>query len=155
MKIATGLSASLEDYLEAIFHIVADKHVARAKEVAQRLGVTRPSVTVALRALAERELINYTPYEVITLTPEGTRISEDVVRRHQTLQDFFVKVFSIEAKRADKAACDMEHTLPPEVLVPLTEFVDFVERCPECLEGFRQEQARKKGSVREANGVAG
>lgn len=145
MEKATRLSASLEDYLEAIFHIVAEKQVARAKDVAGRLGVTRSSVTVALRALAERDLINYVPYEVITLTPEGKRMSEDVAKRHRTLQDFFVKVLSVDSSLADKAACDMEHTLPHEILLRLTEFVDFVERCPNCLEEFHQEQAENKG----------
>ncbi len=144
MEKANRLSASLEDYLEAIFHIVAEKQVARAKDVARRLGVTRSSVTVALRSLAERGLINYAPYEVITLTPQGESMSEDVAQRHQTLQDFFVKVLSVENSLADKAACDMEHTLLREILGPLTEFVDFVERCPDCLEEFRQEQAEKK-----------
>jgi DtxR family Mn-dependent transcriptional regulator len=144
VETVTDLSASLEDYLEAIFHIVADKQVARAKDVARRLGVTRSSVTVALRALAERELINYVPYEVITLTAEGKRVSEDIARRHRTLQDFFVKVLSVDHGLADKAACDMEHTLTPEILLRLTEFVDFVERCPHCLEEFRQEQVGKK-----------
>ena len=141
MDTATGLSASLEDYLEAIAHIVDDKQVARAKDIARRLGVTRPSVTVALRALAERNLINYTPYEVITLTAEGKRVSEDVVKRHGTLRDFVVKVLSVNHESADRAACSMEHTLPNEILGPLTEFVDFIERCPQCLEEFRRGQA--------------
>lgn len=145
MERATRLSASLEDYLEAIFHIVAENQVARAKDVARRLGVTRSSVTVALRALAERDLINYAPYEVVTLTVEGKRISEDVVQRHKILQDFFVKVLSVGSGLADKAACHMEHSLPREILEPLTEFVDFVERCPQCLEEYRHEQANKKG----------
>ena len=145
MEADIRLSASLEDYLKAIFHIVAEKQVARAKDVARRLGVTRSSVTVALRALAARDLINYAPYEVITLTAEGARVSEDVVWRHRTLLDFFVKVLRVEGSLADKAACEMEHTLPPEILGPLTGFVDFVERCPQCLEEFRQEQAEKKG----------
>ena len=145
METVTRLSASLEDYLEAIFHIVAKNQVARAKDVARRLGVTRSSVTVAMRALAERDLINYARYEVITLTAEGKRISEEVVKRHRTLEDFFVKILSVDSGLADKAACEMEHSLPREILGPLTDFVDFVERCPECLEEFRQEQAEEKG----------
>jgi DtxR family Mn-dependent transcriptional regulator len=144
MDTATGLSASLEDYLEAILHIVADRQVARAKDIARRLGVTRPSVTVALRALAERDLINYTPYEVITLTAEGKRVSEDVAGRHRILRDFFVKVLSVDHNSADRTACSMEHALPSEILGPLTEFVDFIERCPHCLEEFRRERAKKR-----------
>ena len=138
------LSASLEDYLEAIFHIVAQKHVARAKDIAKRLGVNHSSVTVALRSLANKGLINYAPYEVVTLTGEGRLVSEDVARRHSTLQEFFVKVLSVDPDLADTAACEMEHTLPPDILDPLTDFVDFVERCPQCLNEFRRGQARKE-----------
>ena len=138
------LSASLEDYIEAISDIVAEKQVARARDIAMRLRVKHASVTAAMRALASKGLINYAPYEVITLTAKGRRISKDVAERHRTLQDFFAKVLSVDSSLADKAACAMEHTLPGDILRPLTEFVDFVERCPHCLEEFRQEQARRK-----------
>ena len=138
------LSASLEDYLEAILHIVAKKHVARAKEIVQRLGVNHSSVTVALRSLANKGLINYAPYEVVTLTVEGKRVSEDVARRHSALQRLFIKVLSVDPSLADETACEMEHTLPPDILDSLTDFVDFVERCPQCLEEFRREQPRKE-----------
>jgi DtxR family Mn-dependent transcriptional regulator len=46
------LSASMEDYLEAIFHIAADKQAARAKDIAKRLKVNNSSVTGALRILS-------------------------------------------------------------------------------------------------------
>ena len=53
------LSASLEDYLKAIFRIVAVKQAARAKDISARLNVSNSSVTGALRTLADRGLINY------------------------------------------------------------------------------------------------
>lgn len=143
MKIGDVLSASLEDYIEAIYHIVAEKQAVRAKDIARRLGVKNSSVTAALRSLAEKGLINYAPYDVITLTAEGKRLSEDIIQRHEALRDFFVKVLSLDEELSDKAACKMEHALPREILDPLTEFVEFVERCPHCLEEFRQEQAQK------------
>ena len=65
------LTASLEDYLEAIFVIVARKQAVRAKDIARHLNVKNASVT-RVAALAERGLINYAPYDVITLTPSGT-----------------------------------------------------------------------------------
>jgi DtxR family Mn-dependent transcriptional regulator len=97
-------------------------------------------VTGALRVLAHKGLINYAPYDIITLTPEGKRISEQVVRRHKALRDFFVKVLLLEPDLADKAACKMEHGLPVEILVRLTRFVKFLERRPHCLEKFQREQ---------------
>ncbi len=77
------LSASLEDYLEAIFQIVRDKQAARAKDISERLKVRRSSVTGALHALADRELINYAPYDLITLTDKGKIVAQAVVRRHE------------------------------------------------------------------------
>ena len=100
MSKSINLSASLEDYIEAIFHIVAEKQVARGKEIAKRLKVSNASVTEALRALSKRELINYEPYEVITLTDKGREVAEDVIRRHEALKDFFVKVLAIDEKIA-------------------------------------------------------
>jgi DtxR family Mn-dependent transcriptional regulator len=134
------LSASLEDYLEAIYHIVRKKQAARAKDIVQRLGVKNSSVTAAMRVLADKGLINYAPHDVITLTAKGKRISEGVVRRHEALRDFFVKVLSMEAELADKVACSMEHALPAKILVRLTQFVKFVERRPDCLEEFHREE---------------
>ena len=144
MKITNALSASMEDYLEAIYHIVAEKQAVRAKDIAQRLEVNNSSVTTALRALAQRGLINYVPYDVITLTAEGKRVSEDVIERHEALQGFFMKILLIDKELADKAACDMEHALPREILAPLSRFIEFVERCPQCLEEFHQEESQKR-----------
>ncbi|MFC1475698.1 metal-dependent transcriptional regulator [Candidatus Zixiibacteriota bacterium] len=121
------LSASLEDYLEAIHHIVATKKAARAKDIARRRQVNGSSVTGALRALAARELVNYAPYDVITLTRKGERIARDIVRRHQALRDFFVKVLDVEETLADRCACRMEHALPREILDQLARFVEFVD----------------------------
>ena len=70
------LSASLEDYIEAIYHIVEEKLVARSKDIATRLHVSRASVTEALRALAKKELINYAPYEAITMTEYGRTVQK-------------------------------------------------------------------------------
>lgn len=142
MRAKKTLSASLEDYLEAIYHIVAEKQAARAKDISVRLKVNSSSVTGALRALAEKQLVNYAPYEVITLTSKGKKIAKDIVRRHQALNDFFVKVLSIDQKIAEEGACKMEHALPREILDQLVKFVEFVDTYPDkdavWLRGFGQ-----------------
>ena len=147
--VATGdvLSASLEDYLKAIHQIVVEKQAARGKDIAQRLGVSNPSVTAALHSLAEKGLINYTPYDIVTLTDRGKEMSEDIMGRHKALRDFFVKILSVNEDSADKAACDMEHALPRDILASLTEFIEFVERRPECLADFRERQPSGKASA--------
>ena len=139
MQTRNVLSASLEDYLEAIYHIVQKKQAARAKDIVQRLRVKNSSVTGAMRALADKGLINYAPHDVITLTAEGRRVSEGVVRRHEALRDFFVKILSLEMELADTAACSMEHALPAKILVRLIRFVKFVESRADFLDEFHRE----------------
>ena len=93
------VSASLEDYLEAIYHTVEAKGAARAKDIVMRMGVHNSSVTQALRSLSEKELVNYAPYDVITLTDAGERIALDVVKRHTTLSAFLNKVLGLPTER--------------------------------------------------------
>lgn len=124
------LSASLEDYLETISHIIEEKKVARAKEIAQRLKVSQSSVTEAFRSLSQKKLINYAPYEVITLTPEGERIAQDIIRRHEALKNFFIKILAVDEKIAEEGACRIEHAAPREIIERLIRFVSFMESCP-------------------------
>lgn len=124
------LSASLEDYLEAIFHIVEKKHAARPKDISKRLKVNNSSVTGALKLLSEKGLVNYLPYDVITLTGEGREVAEDVVRRHESLREFFENVLAVDEADAEEAACKMEHAVPRGILERFIQFSEFVETCP-------------------------
>jgi DtxR family Mn-dependent transcriptional regulator len=135
------LSSSLEDYLEAIFHILSEKQAVRAKDISDRLHVKNSSVTGALRSLAEKGFINYAPYDVITLTTKGKHLAEDIVRRHEALLDFFVNVLGVDRYEAEIAACKMEHNLSGPILDKLICFMEFIDICPrsgqEWIKGFR------------------
>lgn len=130
------LSASLEDYIETIYHIVEEKQVARAKNIADHLGVSRASVTEALRALSTKGLINYAPYEVITMTDSGREVAEDVIFRHTTLKNFFTQILTIDNEIAEEGACKIEHAAPPQVIRRMIDFMKFVESSPQVDKGF-------------------
>ncbi|MDL2269492.1 metal-dependent transcriptional regulator [Desulfosarcina sp. OttesenSCG-928-A07] len=136
------LSSNMEDYMEAIYHIVSEKKAARAKDIAIRMAVNSASVTGALRLLAEKGLINYAPYDVITLTPEGEILARDVVRRHEILKDFFTKVLGVDEEEAEDNACKMEHAISPVIIDRIVRFVEFVQFCPRggesWINGFHQ-----------------
>ena len=133
------LSASLEDYLEAIYWIASIKGAARAKDIAKRLSVKAASVTGALRVLADKQFINYAPYELITLTPEGYERAQQVIQKHEVLKDFFVEVLGIDAKLADEGACKLEHGLPNGIMERLLAFTEFVQFCPRCRDPWRDQ----------------
>jgi len=139
---AEPLSSNMEDYLEAIFHISQEKQAARAKDIADWVKVNKSSVTGALRSLSEKGLVNYAPYDIITLTTKGKRLAAEIVRRHEALKDFFIKVLLIDEGEAEEAACRVEHTISKNIIDRLINFVEFLEICPrggkEWLKGFRR-----------------
>lgn len=126
----TRLSESLEDYLEAIMRIEEEKSAVRPKDIASALHVSPPSVTAALQNLAARGLVNYQPYDLVTLKPRGRKLARDVIRRHEGLQRFFTDILRIDPEEADHIACSMEHAMPSHVMDRLLEFIDFVGKSP-------------------------
>jgi len=148
----------MEDYLEAIFHISSEKQAARAKDIADRLQVNKSSVTGALRSLSEKGYVNYAPYDIITLTDKGRILAEDVVRRHETLKDFFIKILLLEEDEAEEASCKFEHAVSDKILDRIINFVEFVEICPrggrEWIEGFRRHCEHGDTSAQCARSIA-
>lgn len=116
MRTSRELSASQEDYMEAIFHILDEKEAVLAKDIALRLNVSRPSVTGALRVLAGHGLVNHEPYGIITLTESGHKTAKDIVRRHSALRDFFVTILEVGEEEAESAACAVEHCLSKKIV---------------------------------------
>ncbi len=125
-----GLSASLEDYLEVIYHLEKANRVARAKDIAEQMNVQRASVTGALKTLASRGLINYSPYKYITLTSEGRDAALEVIRRHDILKEFFITALRLNPERADANACRIEHAIGPLAIERLVQFLEFIKTCP-------------------------
>lgn len=119
-----ALSASLEDYLEAILVLERASRVARVSEIAEQLGVSRPSVTSALKNLGARGLVSHARYGHVTLTEAGKRVALGVERRHLAIRDFLIGVLAIPEDLAEISACRLEHVLEPEVLA---HFVSYAE----------------------------
>ena len=121
-----NLSASLEDYLEAIFNIAGTSKIARSKDISELLGVSKSSVTGALRLLKKKGFVNYKPYDNVTLTEDGQTAAAEVVRKHNILKSFFVNVLGVEPDEAQKAACKAEHALGLKIISKLLSYIAFV-----------------------------
>ncbi len=123
------LTQSLEDYLEAIYMVIIDKKVVKPKDISLMLNVSQASVTGALRSLAVKKLILYSPYEPIELTSIGLRKAREILRRHELLRTFFTKVLLIDHQIADETACKMEHVIPKVILERLAQYIEYIENC--------------------------
>lgn len=119
------ISSSLEDYLEAIYKIIEEKQGVKAIDISRRLGVGRSSVTEALNHLADRKLINYGRYEVISLTPEGEKVAKAVILKHNVMYDFFTKILDVHPDMAQKEACLVEHSISEDTIQRFVSFMEF------------------------------
>ena len=109
------MTQSLEDYLEAIYMLIAGDHPAQVRDVARMLAVKMPSVVKALHELKKLGLVTQQPYSAIELTAKGRRVARLVLGRHTLIRDFLMKL-GVSRKNADKDACLMEHILSAETI---------------------------------------
>lgn len=116
MALSTPLTAKLEDYLEAIVALVDAHGVARVRDIAAAMSVHKSTVTSALRALSCRGLVNYEPYQFVTLTPDGETLARRVASRHGAIRRFLTEVLQVDDPAATENACRMEHVIDPPVL---------------------------------------
>ena len=110
-----AMTQSLEDYLEAIYMLIAGEHPAQVRDVARMLAVKMPSVVKALHELKKLGLVTQQPYAAIELTAKGRRVARMVLGRHTLIRDFLMKL-GVSRKNADKDACLMEHILSAETI---------------------------------------
>jgi len=129
--VKNAITSNLEDYLEAILHVARENGEAHASAVADHVGVTRASVTGALRSLADRGLIVYQPYQPVSLTEAGRKVAQDCADRHQFLHRFFRDQLGMPDDEADSVACRVEHVASATVLSRLAEFSRFLSDCQE------------------------
>jgi DtxR family Mn-dependent transcriptional regulator len=125
-----ALSAAMEDYLEAVGELARESGVARVRDIARRLGVHMPSVTAAMKVLARRGLVNYDPYQYVTLTPRGRQAASEVSGRHDTLRTFFADVLGLDPAAAEANACRVEHVADGALLERLARLAKAIRRCP-------------------------
>ena len=107
-----------EDYLEAML-MMKEKHgYIRSIDVAEQLGVTKPSVTYTTKRLRESGYITMDKDGLITLTDSGLAIAESMLERHRLLSGFLMAL-GVEETVALRDACRIEHDISPETFACL------------------------------------
>ncbi|MFQ3619510.1 MAG: metal-dependent transcriptional regulator [Spirochaetales bacterium] len=119
MENKNSLTQSLEDYLEAIYHLETKNRVARVKDIAEFLCVQMPSVTGAVKSLKKKKLVNYEKNSFISLTERGHTVAKAILRKHTVLQSFLEEVLLLPKNQAREIACKLEHSIDPEIALRL------------------------------------
>ena len=95
-----SLHRAAEDYLEAMLMMRERHGYIRSIDVAEHLGVTKPSVTYATKQLKQNGFITMDRDGLITLT--------EIYTRHKMLTEFFMRI-GVDEKTAREDACKVEH----------------------------------------------
>ena len=118
-----NIHESAEDYLETILMLCEENGSARSVEIAAHLGVTKPSVSFAMKRLRENGYIHMGDDNRITLTELGEEIARRILQRHRMLTGFLVKL-GVSEETACIDACKIEHDLSDETFNAIQRHVE-------------------------------
>ncbi|MBQ2767865.1 MAG: metal-dependent transcriptional regulator [Clostridia bacterium] len=104
---------SAENYLETIYILGKQRNGVHAIDIANALGFSKPSVSIAMKRLRENGYITIDEFQHISLTPSGREIAERVYERHDILHNLLVRL-GVSNETASNDACRIEHVLSEE-----------------------------------------
>lgn len=107
------ISESIENYLECIFMLSKQQEAVHSIDIANELGVTKPSVSHATKLLRENNYITMDADNHISLTDTGRQIAERMYERHHLLSDLLMSL-GVSEKTALEDACKIEHDISEE-----------------------------------------
>lgn len=125
-----NIHESAEDYLEAILRLKEAKGYARSVDISLLLGVTKPSVSVAMKRLRENGYLTMDADNLITLTPAGMEIARSIYDRHKTLSSF-LESLGVDSDVAREDACKIEHDISEESFTAIRKLMQEREQHPE------------------------
>ena len=108
-----AIHASAEDYLETILILQNRKGMVRSIDIANEMGFSKPSVSVAMKNLRNNDCISMGADGYITLLPRGQEIAERIYERHRVITKLLMALGVPEEVAADDA-CRIEHVISAE-----------------------------------------
>ncbi len=115
----------IEDYLEELFLLECTGQAITVTDMAERLKVTKGTVTATVQKLVEHGFVNHERYGALHLTDSGRRKGLVVFRRHEGLRAFFHELLGLDRNKSSDMACLMEHymdSMTEERLYAMLEF---------------------------------
>jgi DtxR family Mn-dependent transcriptional regulator len=131
------ITARIEDYLEEIFLIESSGRDITVTDLAERMGITKGTVTATVQKMVDAGMLNHERYGTLYLTEEGRVKGLMVHRRHEGLHAFFHELLGVDRERSSEMACGMEHYMDTVTDKRLYAMVDF----------FRHAQMNREGWV--------
>ncbi|MHA1750968.1 MAG: metal-dependent transcriptional regulator [Candidatus Helarchaeota archaeon] len=117
---------TIEEYLEIILILQNEKGQATTGEIANLMNISSPSVSEMLAKLDDEKLIIYTPYKGVTLSSQGLKIANNIIKKHQIISDF-LQMIGVEKETAEIDACNIEHHISDKSMEKLIKFLEYIK----------------------------
>jgi DtxR family Mn-dependent transcriptional regulator len=129
-KRAATTTASVQDYLAAIYDLAGSGKPVIGARLAKHMAVSAPAVTEAVQRIARGGYVKVGPRKELTLTPKGHQIAEVMARRHRLLERWLTDTLGLDWTEAHEEAHRLEHALSPRVEDRLAEMLGMPSTCP-------------------------
>ena len=123
MKVKNGLSSSMEDYLREIYVLTQKNDEVRVTDIAQLLGISKPSVNRAMNTLKEQGYIEHEHYGTIKLTKAGAEAGKSVYDTYKIVYKFLTDVLEVRPADAEEEAHLLEHDISKGTRKKLKQFM--------------------------------
>ncbi|HEV8308312.1 MAG TPA: metal-dependent transcriptional regulator [Methylomirabilota bacterium] len=127
---AAESTASVQDYLGAIYDLMGSGHVVIGARLAKHMRVSAPAVTEALQRMARAGYIRLSAGKEISLTRKGKTLAEVMARRHRLLERWLTDILGLNWAEAHEEAHRLEHALSPRVEERLAALLGMPSTCP-------------------------
>ena len=123
-------SHTIEEYLEAIHKLGRQRTPVLGARLAERMGVSAPTVTGVLKRMAKDGLVEEDARKGVRLTPRGRELGESMVRKHRLAERLLTDILGLDLDTVHTEACRFEHALSPEVADRLWAVLGYPTTCP-------------------------
>lgn len=127
---AAGTTASVQDYLAAIYDLAGSGKPVIGARLAKHMAVSAPAVTEAVQRITRGGYVRVGPRKELVLTPKGHQIAEVMARRHRLLERWLTDTLGLDWTEAHEEAHRLEHALSPRVEDRLAEMLGMPSTCP-------------------------
>lgn len=118
-----NIRQSAENYLETIFMLKQRKGFVRSIDIANELGFSKASVSVAMKALRESGYVTVDSDGGVSLTVEGQKIADTMYERHELIANVLM-FFGVSKETAYEDSCKIEHVISDETITKIKEFLE-------------------------------
>lgn len=112
---------TIENYLETIYILLKDQGAVRSIDVVNEMGYSKPTISIMMKQLREKELIDIDESGFISLSATGLAVAKRVYERHILLTQLLLDL-GVEESIAREDACKIEHILSKESFERIKEY---------------------------------